>query len=273
MATETYQKRLQRHLAEYRVNRLGVEATGTYTHNKVTRSYGHILPAELRWLNIPEPFRLEIRAYVAANPRIKLHDGFHHLNSSQAFTFALFYPYLTQARGTLANALGVSSITEWKFEMIPDDGEKTNVDILWESSENITTFCEVKLSEAAFGPADDDARHKRKLKEIYAPVLGQHIDESLLEPKRFFKNYQVLRNLWLAARKGHERDQVMFLMPKANTGPVEQLNKVLQKVREPLRSRVTVVHVESLLQELAADRTPGGLGWYAAILAEKYLLG
>ena len=107
---------------------------------------------------------------------------------------------------------------------------------------------------------------------IYGPVLRKQVDDALLEPKAFFANYQILRNLWLAARPGHERDRVVFLLPEANVRLAAQLEAVLGQVRRPLRSRVSVVHVEPLLERLRKDAA-SGLAWYAWWLQQKYVPG
>lgn len=271
MAKDDYQKTLERHLADYKERRLGVREKGTFGHRGVERQYRHILPKPLQWLNVPEPFRREVHEYVAEHRHIKLHKYFHHLNSSQAFALALFVPYLTKAPAALVRAIGFTSPKEWGLERVPDEKEGTNVDVWARSSDGAETYCEVKLSEREFGPAVDDMRHRSKLDSIYGPVLSGQIDDVLLEPKAFFANYQILRNLWLAARAGHERDRAVFLFPKANAGIGDQLDAVLAQVAAPLCQRVAVVHVEPLLESLAADTTPAGLGWYARLLQEKYV--
>ena len=63
----------------------------------------------------------------------------------------------------------------------------------------------------------------------------------------------------------------MFVLPKANSDAATHLEAVLRLVKSPLRARVEVVHVETLLDSLAGNQTPGGLGWYAALLQEKYV--
>ena len=98
MAKDSYQKRLERHLVDYKQRRLGVRENGEFVHNGQTYSKGHVLPRELQWLNIPEPFRREVREYVTEH-RIKLHKYFHHLNSSQALALALFGPYVIASTG------------------------------------------------------------------------------------------------------------------------------------------------------------------------------
>jgi len=196
------------------------------------------------------------------------------LNSSQALALALFYPYSKNAPTALAKALGSAAIEELEFELVPDKSERTSVDVSWSDGRS-RTHCEVKLSEAVFGPAAVDKAprgyYEHKLANRYAPVLGPYVAEELLTPTRFFKDYQILRNLWLAARSGHEKDQILFLLPKANNGPNEQLERLLPLVRPALRKRIRAIHLEELLDRLAADRTPGGLSWYGEVLREKYV--
>jgi len=271
MTKKTYQKKLEEHLTDYKVHRLGIKEEGTFIFRGIARKYGHILPKPLAWLNIPEPFRKEVMEYVVGSDHIETHKYFHHLNSSQALAFAVFLPYLTRAPRVLARAIGASGFGAWDFERVPEPDEGTNVDVWWTSKGGTNTYCEVKLSEREFGGASDDERHHRKLERTYAPILTGLVAESLLEPKAFLANYQILRNLWLAARGGHDRDNVVFLMPAANSGPAKQLKAVLSKVDPSLRSRVRIVHLERLLEALAADRAANGLGWYARMLQEKYV--
>ncbi len=271
MARDDYQKRLERHLAEYKEQRLGVREKGSFVYRGVERRYRHILPESLRWLNIPEPFRKEVQAYVADHKHIRPHRYFHHLNSSQAFALALFVPYLTQAPKALMRAMRLPPSREWKLQYVSDEGEGTNVDVWWQSA-GAETYCEVKLSEREFGSATYGARHRRKLESIYGPVLRKQVGDALLEPKAFLASYKILRNLWLAARPGHERDRVVFLLPEANVRLAAQLEAALAQVRRPLRSRVSVVHVESLLERLREDAA-SGLAWYGWWLQQKYVPG
>jgi len=95
----TYSKTLQKNLTRYKHDRLGVKEAGVYLHQGKEIRCGHILPRELKWLNLLESHRAEIRAYLAAHKDVKLHKYFHHLNSSQAFALNLFYPYFEGGEG------------------------------------------------------------------------------------------------------------------------------------------------------------------------------
>jgi hypothetical protein len=74
-------------------------ALSTYKINKLTSDkgywrnlpYDHILPADQKEKNIIETIRDDFWTYYKGTD-IKLHQYFHHLNSSQALCFNLFFP-------------------------------------------------------------------------------------------------------------------------------------------------------------------------------------
>jgi hypothetical protein len=104
LSQQSYDKILESHLDDYRRGRLSRIESGVFVKNGVERPYGHILPADLKWLNILEPFRSEVMQYQIANS-LRLHRDFHHLNSSQAFAFNLFIPLSQHALQKLATVL------------------------------------------------------------------------------------------------------------------------------------------------------------------------
>jgi hypothetical protein len=158
---KNYEAEIKKHMAEYARRRLGVFEDGIFKGRK----YKHILPSRLRFLNFLESFRSELQDYLLANPSITLHKYFHHLNSSQAFAFNLFFPYLSAGGGaakSLNKALGINAdILSWKFEHIVDEKEGTNIDVMWNISDAASVFCEIKLTEREFGTAKNDDRHSR----------------------------------------------------------------------------------------------------------------
>jgi hypothetical protein len=103
-----YVQALQIHLGRYKAARLGITDAGIYRHQGRDLSYDHVLPVELRWLNLLETYRAEIRDYLKARPQLQLHKFFHHLNSSQAFALNLFFPFFDSGHGaSLVRALGI----------------------------------------------------------------------------------------------------------------------------------------------------------------------
>ena len=269
----TYSKALQEHLANYKRSRLGVAEPGTFKYRGQDLPYEHILPKDLRWLNILESIRTDVCTYLDQNPSIKLHKFFHHLNSSQAFAFNLFFPYFEHKAPTeLLNAMGLpNDFSDWTPEYVADTTEGTNVDVAWRSNDGRWTYCEVKLSEQEFGTAEADERHHEKLEKIYRPVLSGQCAAELLEPHTFFSHYQLLRNVWLAARDS--TSTVVFLVPRANLALWPQLEPLLERLSPELRSRVKAVAIEDVLSSLAdsVDSSPI-LKSHALHLREKYVI-
>ena len=269
----TYSSTLTRHLAAYKTARLGVKEAGIFLHKGREVRHGHILPKELKWLNILEPVRAEVRAFVESNSKLRLHKYFHHLNSSQAFALNLFFPFFErEASSHLLAAMGLEgAVKRWQPELIADAAEGTNVDVAWASPEGAWTYCEVKLSEQEFGLASGAKRHHVKLAEIYGPVLRAHCSAEMLEPGRFFSNYQIFRNLWLAARE--LQSSVVFLLPSQNEALWQPLQTVKDCLQGALAQRFHIVSIERVLQNLASDEVlDPRLRWYAELLAEKYVL-
>lgn len=265
-----YTKRLQKHLAAYKTTRLSVRESGEFNG----RTYAHILPPSLKWLNILEPYRSEVRAFVE-NHQVKLHKYFHHLNSSQAFALNLFLPFFEAdpARApVLIRALQANvTFSHWVPEFIPDERENTNVDIAWQDKSGAWTYCEVKLSEQEFGQARPDKRHLEKLAGIYGPVLSRFCPASLLEPKEFFSKYQIMRNVWLAARDPVAN--VVFLLPQVNEGLWEPLRGVIDSLDSSLAKRINVKAMEEVLDAVTRDRgISAKAAWYMEMLKEKYCL-
>jgi hypothetical protein len=274
-----YQRALEAHLADYKRRRLGVQRSGEFQTKKAVVTRPHILPRDLYLLNILEPIRAELALYLARHKRIKLHKYFHHLNSSQALAFNLFFPFLTEggaAAEALLTALGVpgrgGGADEWCFEYVPDKTENTNVDVAWRARGEGWTLCEVKLSEREFGSAEPDARHRRKLEQIYEPRLRNLVDRRFLELDAFVARYQLLRNMSLLTQPG--ADRLVVLLPRANEGPQVALGEVLGAVASSLREQIVVSYLEDILGRLAEDsRLGSGLREHVRQLVEKYVVG
>jgi hypothetical protein len=269
----TYQTALKKHLVEYKANRLGIREAGVY--RKTGRAYQHILPSNLRYLNLLESIRAEFRDYLRHKHEVRLHPDFHHLNSSQALAFNLFFPFLSaggEAARLIGEALGPGGdVREWHFEYVPDPDEGTNVDVAWRNSKKNWTFCEVKLSEGEFGSAKPDQRHEKKLREIYSPRLQGLVDEGLLEFGEFCRHYQLLRNISLLGT--HPDSNVVFLIPEQNGALIPALKAVIGSLAASVQHRVHVSYLEKVLASLKNHRTlDPELKLYAAQLEEKYVV-
>ena len=273
---QSYQARAKAHLADWKVARLGVTESGVWEKNG--RQYRHILPRSLRRLNIIEPVRSEFFTHPRTR-RIKLHSDFHHLTSSQALCFNLFFPFLATPgvdAHPLLKVLGVSwrRVVDWWFEHVPaiPKGEGTNFDLFAESDTGERLYVEVKFTENAFGGTDADDKHRAKLDSIYRRALAGKVRETALDEAYFFKHYQLLRNVSYADPGARAR--VVFLVPRANESLLKALADFDLCLLDSVRSVVAVVFLEDLLDGLASSAPdPGPLGSVCiSLLKEKYVV-
>ena len=248
--TAKFADQAKRHMSEYRQERLGIAESGIWRKNG--KAYPHILPEEKKQANIVKPIRDEFWRDFAeyAKQGVKLHEGFHHLNSSQAMCFSLFYPYVLgggKEAEVLQGALGLPvAPVRAGFEKVLRSDEGTNFDFCMEYSEGAKMFFELKYTEAEFAGADMDARHLQKYEAIYRPQL-----ERLLVPERrsdaafFFKHYQIFRNVLYLLE--HEASRVFFVFPEGNA-KLAYISEVLKDAVMPeFQERVSVLHLETIV--------------------------
>ena len=81
-----YSEKIKNHLSEVKFRKL-TNSSGQWRG----KNYTHILPKDQYKLNILEEIREDFWIYFTKND-ITLHTNFHHLNSSQAMCFNLFFP-------------------------------------------------------------------------------------------------------------------------------------------------------------------------------------
>lgn len=273
----SYADSLKAHLTAYKRERLGVLEDGLWLKNQ--RPYSHILPERLKRLNVLETIRREFWQFQQSPETvIRLHSDFHHLNSSQALAFNLFFPFFglrDVAAEPLLGALGIRgrNITKWLLEAVPDPSEGTNFDFFAEFSDGGRLLIEVKLSEAGFGACSPDDSHRAKLRDTYTPRLADAVVSGALAEEAFFPNYQLFRNVSHLARSG--KDLLVLLLPRANEGTWSCGEVFCESLlAASTRARVRLVAVEDVLRTLAAsiDDGPGRVSAHIELMAEKYLI-
>lgn len=240
---------LRKHLADYKREHLRVQEDGLWKRKK--KPYPHILPESEKAKNILETIRADFWKWFR---RPKLHGDFHHLNSSQAMGFNLFFPFLNYGPGrtlVLLDSLGapLEPIAGWEFEKIPDRDEGTNFDLWLKLESGKELFFELKLTEGEFGAAKANDRRREKWEALYRPRLEGRIDRGwLYSEKDFFKRYQLMRNLWhLNAERG---DRLFLVFPAANRKLTEQADKFLSRLEGDWSERVAIVELEILCGRL-----------------------
>jgi hypothetical protein len=272
MTLESYESRLKRHLTRYKRQRLGISLNGTWDG----KSYSHILPLDLKWLNIIETIRHELGVFLGTRPKVRLHRYFHHLNSSQAMAFNLFFPFFMthkMASGSFLNALGLEKepVKAAEFEHVVD-AERTNFDFFIELASGAQIFFEVKLSEREFGKGVDNAARQKKLSMIYRKRLEGTVLPKCLEPETFFANYQILRNLCYA--KPEINSRVVFIFPKANESLRNGQDFIASAMTSAAAGNVSVLYLEDLLQTLEKSEQTANpmLAAHLSLFREKYIL-
>ncbi len=271
-----YQARLLAHLIQYKHSVLGIREAGTFRYRGSDLPKDHILPRTKKWDNLLDLARPLVKSHLDANPTVRLHRYFHHLNSSQAFAFNLFFPFFdgsAVAKSSLLRALGQASpLASWEPEALPNKDEGTNLDAKWQLADGTSVICEVKLSETDFGKARADEEHKRKLTNTYRSVLNSHVDARMLQEPQFFRAYQILRNVWhMLLVPG---SKLIFILPRANARLWEELTPILAALHAGPRERVSTVAIEDALARLHNDaKCPATLREYARELEAKYVVG
>lgn len=156
---KNYKKALLEQLIQYKRNHLHIEQDGEFKNDGKTRP--HILPEEIRCRNIIKPYMFTFFTYLgrlkALGHPVALHSDFHHLNSSQAMCFNLFYPFMREGKvEVLCKLLGIEGTGEAVFEHVEEDGpgkENSHIDFWINLESGGRVVMELKLSESDFGGA------------------------------------------------------------------------------------------------------------------------
>ncbi len=269
----TYQSQMKQHLAHYKRDRLGVKEMGVWKRNG--KEYPHILPEELKRLNIIETIRSEFWTYRAAHRDLKLHRDFHHLVSSQAMCFNLFFPLFglpdSDPRSLTGSLhLGEAGIADWGFERMLDAKERTSFDFLMKMRSGPLCLFETKLTEPGFGQARDDTRHRMKLEGFYKSKLTNKVRPEILERDLFLGHYQLLRNVAYAEASGETR--VFFVVPRRNDALTRSLEFLKDALAPEMRAVVQVIWLEDLLEKIAKCVEGDPLAAHFALFKAKYIL-
>ncbi len=247
-----YQDRLREHLVSYKGRHLPGLDDGIWHYKGELRRYPHVLPKDQFGLNILPTIRESFWPWFKhRKPAIKLHRSFHHLNSSQALTFNLFFPFLREDGATvdarLIEALGVKGEGTFKgyFEKVLPDHENANFDFYLENDRGRRIFFELKLSENEFGTCEGDDEQCLKLERHYRPYLQDHVDAKWLNKDVFFRQYRILRNISYLGR--YPDSGLVFIFPKANETLRDSEEAIKQIVSKSLAPRVAILYLEYLV--------------------------
>lgn len=258
MRRDEFQKRTRQWPSTHKRDVLGVQEDGIWPRNG-SRS-PHILPNGEQHLNILPSFRNDFWAWFRSqHPRVRLQRDFHHLNSSQALCFNLFFPLMTgdgQRLVTLLSAMGMAGSPKAgaSFEFQPDPEEGTCIDFSLPLQSGARVNFEVKYTESEFGSVKADNAHSEKFKTTYQPRLAGRFEKSFCCEARFLRHYQIARNVWhLNEAAG---DIAVFLFPRANTCLRQEEETIRTCAVEPFRSRIHILYLEDLIRNLSDQLPP-----------------
>jgi hypothetical protein len=270
--TNSYEDSLKAHLAAYKRAALGAAEEGGWA--SAGQPYPYIVPADKRHLNLLAGYRAGIVGWLARRQDLRLHRDFHHLNSSQAMGFNLFWPAVASpaGRAALAQALGTAPImaTSPLFESEPDPVERTHFDLHLHTQDGGQLFFELKLSERQFGNTRADAVHIARLGDVYLERLQARVPPALLAPAAFAARYQLLRGL---SHLATDADRLFLVMPRGNVTLHAQAEAFRRELPADAQAQVTVLDIETLVERLrraAPADDPAWLPHYAEFL-RKYV--
>lgn len=261
-------------LAQYKVDVLRVQEDGVFHYRGRDIRKSHILPIDLRDMNILERYRAQF--WSSDSAKIQLHQFFHHLNSSQALCINLFYPLAAEnALDSFLKFLGMSpevatrAIFEKESE-IEVAARRTSFDFYVQLASARGIFVEVKYTEDGFARAKSDGEHRDKFRTTYLPLIedSTFLVRECQEETLFLRHYQVLRNLVHIS----ETDRVVLLFPSANTVVAKEAAYARDHLlTDSGRARFTIVYLEEFVSFLEAQCVGGPLDGYYQTFRTKYL--
>ncbi len=275
MSNQDYIENVYQHLSQYKVNKLKIVEDGIYRKNK--KPYKHILPDKEKRLNIIEPIRDKFWNYFKTT-KIKLHTDFHHLNSSQALCFNLFYPMINRKEKYL-NFLkeifecknneedNFDIFFEWvdNFNLMRQEGIKSHHDVFIDFGK-IKYLVEIKYTEHTDASCSSSIRNancnnniidiinknlcplEKDYKTLYMSYLSNCYDIKKLGSK--FKNdcpfnhgeqYQLMRYIELANLKSTSAEKwiPVIIYPEKN----QFIGKEVEKCKEFLLQNIELLEI------------------------------
>lgn len=270
----TFRDRVCAHLSDYRKTHLGIDEEGIFFHDGLAHRKGHILPVGSERRNLLEPYGDSF--FLSEHSQAKRHQFFHHLNSSQALCFNLFFPLLAEGElALLAHSLRLTihppfEATFEKESELEVAQRRTSFDFHIRSPEGREVFVEVKYTEEGFASARDDEEHRAKFLNTYIPLLQQndYLTNECKDQAFFLRNYQILRNLVHITPES----EVRFLIPRANIKVALQAEYAREQfLTESGRNKFRIIYLEDLVTELIDACRGRPLNGYYESFREKYL--
>lgn len=239
--------KILKNLSKYKTKVIKEYQNGIYKHPRygTVKKLPYILPRIENYYKNTKNILSGIRAdFLNSNYKnIKPHIYFNHLNSSQAMCINFFYPLIKNnllnhvlSRIKINEPINYSEVEFEKDSNIENTGRKTNFDFYIKTKNNKNIYFEIKYTERSFGSAKNDVPHIKKFNADYLPKLNSvsHINKNYYSKDKFFKNYQIMRNILNI----DENSYVVIIYLKEN----EKLRIKCEEVKNKIISKPLTSH-------------------------------
>lgn len=258
--------RIKNHLANYKLNKLGIEECGVFKRNN--KKYSHILPEDKKEENLILDVYKDNFLLLFKEKAKSLHKDFAHLNSSQALCFNLFNPLITEHKLSIIDS-EISEIARGDFEHLENNSfelkEKTNFDFFINDN-NRKYFFELKYTEQSFGYIPSiDKGHDDKYHEFYKAQLNKISKEEISE-KEFFDHYQIWRNVCHS-----DIGKVFFVFLSTRSTLEHEVNAVIKKCKPEYQKKIEIKHIEEIVRSCLKLRGDDKFHKHYEEFYEKYL--
>lgn len=211
-----WKKIIYNHLEYYKNKELKIKNNGTYRN----KEYGHILPKDQGDKNYFD----DVASYVSDN-KIKKHQNWYHLNSSQTMCLNFFVPLINKMSDFFVEVLNIEDVkvSESKFEYVPVNNS-TNFDFYVIDQNKKEYFFEIKYTEDTITKKSNASNLDVAFKKYYkeekeASDLFKKIDCNVFMQK----HYQAYRNMVKA--KGNNYS--IFIVLRDNIGVNNEFDSAL----------------------------------------------
>jgi restriction endonuclease-like protein len=225
-----FQEKVKFRLECYKKKQLIMTDSGTWRGVK----YGHILPLEFQKDNILHSYKDAFYSGDLSN--MKYHEGFAHLNSSQAMCINFFFPLIQEKKLDLVTDIlelpdeeidYAESIFEKDSHLDGIEGHRpTNFDFFIKTKSGKNIYFEIKYTESEFSKATNDEEHAKKYKRVYEQYKNKVAGATYKSKEEFFENYQILRNLIHIEQDSY----VVFIYPYGNKKIRESAENAYHKI-------------------------------------------
>lgn len=189
----------------------------------------------------------------------RLHRFAHHLSSSQILCYNYFRPMINDGhpnnelcqifenRGIKISEKANCQFEYGGYKLFPDEGTEYDFHIM-DYDFNTEVFIEVKYTEAYFGKAKKDERHREKFKKVYKNMITSCacLKNKEIDEEEFLNNYQLFRNVLRITDKSKH---TVFIFPKENEELLNEYNQFKKTyINEQYANNVKAWYWEDLMK-------------------------